>query len=58
MTGKLGGSPPTPPSGKGGYNSPSSIWAEDPRAGAGTGGTIGKGRGIWRRKVLEQQVHC
>jgi hypothetical protein len=35
------------------------LWTEDPGTGSGTGGAMGgKGRGIWRRKVLEQKVHC
>lgn len=35
------GSPPTPPSSKGGYNGSGSIWAENPGAGVGAGGAIG-----------------
>lgn len=40
---------------KGGrYNGPGLLWAEDPGTCTGNGGTMGgKGREIWRKRVLE-----
>ena len=41
------GSPPVPPSSKGGCNGPCLVWAENLRTGAGTGKVMGH-REMWR----------
>jgi hypothetical protein len=50
-------SPPAPPSGKGEYNSPSPVWAEDPGASDGTDRPWGQdgGGGSWsNRSTVER----